>query len=456
MGETCKDEHVVTYRHIVKISYPVVLSMLAMNIMVFVDRTFVAQYNLTQFAAMMPAGFFAIAVANIFTGIIGYVSVLVAQYYGAGRYRDCAASMWQGIYLSLFFVLALFMLSPFLANTFQIMGHAGDLLQYEGEYFRLIILAECVQLFSIAFFSFYRGIGDTRTTMYVGIVTNIVNIVLDWLLVFGKYGLPEMGMLGSGMATIISCTIGLILYVLLLSKKKFEYQYNISKIYNFNRSLLNKLLKFGLFAGVQSFVDTGYFSLLLIIIGATGEFNLTCANIAFAIEAISILPVIGITTAVGIIAGQERGANRLENIAVVTKKGIMVGLCFILVIITVCSFSPGFLISFFNSEQKQENVLLINNTTILLLRLTSIWLVFDTIHLTIGSVLQSLGDTKFMMVIYAVVPFLFYVILPYVFCVVAQFPLVWLWITLLGYSVIMTILVTNRFLNGKWKSINVI
>ena len=456
MDEVVKEIHVVSFRYILKITYPVVLSMLSMNIMIFADRTFVAHYDLTQFAAMMPASFFATAIACIFTGIIGYVSVLAAQYYGAGRYDDCSAAMWQGVYLGMFLCVLLIILSLVSVNLFQIMGHGGELLKYEVEYFYLIILANCIQLFSTAFSSFYRGVGDTKIIMYVSIATNLVNIVLDWLLIFGKCGLPAMGMAGAGVATIISCIIGLILYIFLLNKKPFKHKYRTLSTYSFNRILLYKLLKFGLFAGIQAFVETGYFSFLLLIIGKTGEFALTCANIAFSIEAISILPIIGITTAAGIIAGQERGANRLSNITVVIKKGMVIGICFNFLIIGLYNLCPDLLISIFTNEQQQEKIRYLNNATIPLVRLTSIWLVFDTIYLTIGSVLQSVGDTKFMMVIYIVVPFLFYVVLPYMLCVWAELSMIWLWIALTGYSIIMAILVTNRFLGGKWKSISII
>ncbi|SDE10787.1 MATE family efflux transporter [Sporomusa acidovorans] len=456
MSETSKEIPMISFRNILTITYPVVLSMLSVNIMIFVDRTFVAHYNLTQFAAMMPAGSLATAISCIFTGAVSYVSVLIAQYYGARRYSDCSAAMWQGVYLSMFFLVLLGLLSVVAADIFRIMGHDGELVKYEVEYFYLIILANCIQIFSAAFSGFYRGIGDTKIIMYVGVATNVINMVLDWLLIFGNCGLTARGIAGAGLATMISCTIGLVLYAFLLNKNTFKHKYKTLSTYGFDRKLLYKLLKFGSFAGVQAFVETGYFSFLLLIIGKTGEFTLTCANIAFSIEAISILPIIGITTAVGIIAGQERGAKRLDNITAVMKKGMVIGICFNFFIIGLYNLFPEFLISIFTDEQGQGNIRYINAATIPLVRLTSVWLVFDTVYLTIGSVLQSMGDTKFMMLIYATVPFLFYVILPFILCVWAEFSMIWLWIALTGYSIIMAVLVTNRFLGGHWKRISII
>ncbi|KKM11730.1 hypothetical protein SY88_07355 [Clostridiales bacterium PH28_bin88] len=100
--------------------------------------------------------------------------------------------------------------------------------------------------------------------------------------------------------------------------------------------------------------------------------------------------------------------------------------------------------------------LLIKNYTIPLVRLTSLWIVFDTIQIVIGYVLRSVGDTLFMMVIYLVMPFLFYIILPYIIVVVAKLPLFWVWVELVVFTMCMLLIVSARFLGGKWKRINMI
>ncbi|WP_188400119.1 MATE family efflux transporter [Sporomusa sp. GT1] len=454
MDKVYSEESNTSFRQIIKITYPVVLSMLSFNVLVFVDRLYVSWYDLTQFAAMLPASFTAIGLASIFTGIVGYVSTLSAQYYGAGRYPQCAASMWQGIYLSIVFALLPLSISPIVASVFQLMGHTGSLLAYEREYFYLIIIAECIQMFSTAFFGFYCGIGDTKTTMQVAVLMNIINVILAGGLVFGKFGLPELGMMGSGLAAIISCLVGLFCYVLFLHKAVMR-QYQPWQHYRPNKPLLCSLLRFGLFAGIQSFAEMGYFSIFLLIIGSMGAMNLAAVNAAFAMEAVFILPVIGMTTAVGILAGQEKGAGRLGNIPEIFKKGLVLGLSFNVLILISCNFFPEQLISIFHSDTNADQHHLVSIATPLL-QLTSLWLVFDTIHLMVGSVLKSTGDTRFMMLVYTVVPLFFYVIMPYVFCVWYPLPLSWLWLLLVVYSATMLLLMATRFVNGKWKSIKVI
>ena len=455
--EAVKIEEQVSLKKIVEITYPIIFSMFSLNLMIFVDRAFVAKYNLTQFAATMPAGNVASAISSIFIGVIGFASTLIAQYYGARKLKDCSLSMWQGVYLSMAFSLLIVLISPLAARIFELMGHASDLLKYEKQYFYLIIISSCVQFFITAFSSLYRGIGDTKITMYVGIISNIFNIILDWAFIFGKLGFPEMGgVVGAGLATILSSVIGCTIYVALLNRKKTAEEYSIFANKKPDRDLISKIVKFGLPSGVQSFVGTGYFSLLLLIIGKSGEFNLTCSNIAFTIEGISIFPVWGLGIALSIIAGQERGAGRTESIAKVLIKGITLGLCFNFLIILVYNLFPKQLISIFNNGGDREKFEAIINYTTILIRITSIWIVFDTIQIVIGNVLRAVGDTVFMMIIFMVMPFLFYIVLPYIFIVVLQLPLIWIWVELLIYTLFMLALVSFRFLSGKWKKIKVI
>jgi multidrug resistance protein, MATE family len=89
-------------------------------------------------------------------------------------------------------------------------------------------------------------------------------------------------------------------------------------------------------------------------------------------------------------------------------------------------------------------------------KLTSIWILFDTLQIIISNVLISVGDTKFMMKIFIIMPFIFYIVLPYILCNVLKRSLLWIWIALLIYTLLMLSLVSIRLLKGKWKNIKII
>ncbi|WP_223069094.1 MATE family efflux transporter [Paenibacillus caui] len=447
----------VTFSRMLRLAVPVLLSMFSLNVMVFVDRAFVAKYDLVQFAATLPASNLATSFANLFIGLIGFASVLISQYYGAGQYGKCALSMWQGVYLSFLFSAILLVSAPGVSGIFGLMGHSGELLQHEKHFFYLMILSSCAQLFVTAFSGIYRGIGSTMTILVVGVFVNILNILLDWLLIFGRGGLPELGgIAGSGFATLISTAAGAITYIGLLNRAKMKEKYGIFSHVKINKDLIFKLLRFGLPAGVQTFAGSGYFTLLLLFVGKTGELNLSAANIAFTIEGISIIPVWGLGAAVSIIAGQEKGAGRADQVGEALKKGLLVGLVINLAIIAVYNLFPRELISLFGAGEQSQMFDRVMDLTLPLIRITSLWIVFDTLQIVVGNVLRAMGDTVFMMTISLVVPILFYALFPYFLTRIDWIPLYWVWLDLLLYTFVMLGLVFFRYLEGKWKRMELI
>ncbi|AKG35125.1 MATE family efflux transporter [Paenibacillus durus] len=447
----------ITYRSIIGITYPIILSMFSMNIMVFVDRAFVARYDLVEFAATLPAGNTATAIANLFIGMIAFVSTLISQYYGAGKYERCASSMWQGVYLSILFSAVLLLLSPWTSLLFDMMGHTGELLVYEKRFFQLILLSSCVQLFSTSVSGLFRGVGDTKIIMIAAIAGNLCNIALDWLLIFGNLGFPEMGGVnGAGTATIVSCLFTFIIYLAMLFLPKYKDSFGSLRNFRPDKEAILKVIRFGFPAGIQAFVQTGYYSLLLIIIGGIGEVSLAAANIVFTIEGLSIFPVLGLGTAVGIIAAQERGGGRAERIPTVVRKGIMLSLVFSALIIALFNVLPVALISIFQDHDNRGMFEQIKQAALPLVRITSVWIAFDTMVILLTNVLKSIGDTFFIMVVYLTLPAIFYLVFPYWICVVHGRPIIWIWWDLLIYTFLMLGLVTVRFRNGRWKRIHVI
>lgn len=168
------------------------------------------------------------------------------------------------------------------------------------------------------------------------------------------------------------------------------------------------------------------------------------------------MPVVGLATAISVIVGHEKGAERTENIIEVVKKGLFLGTIFSLIIILSFNIFPQSLISIFDSGENPSKFLSIKNYTVTLVKITSIWILFDTFQIILSNVLRSVGDTKFMMKIFTIIPFLFYIVLPYILCDLLKLSLLWIWLDLLVYTLIMLSLVSIRLLRGKLRNINVI
>lgn len=457
MSEVILDtSHHVSFKKIVKIAYPTIVSMLSLNIMQFVDRTFVAKYDITQFSAIMPSGVLAMTVSSIFLGIAGYVSVLVSQYYGARKYQRCGASMWQGVYLCIILSFILLVATPFMGKIFKLVGHSDSVVIHEQNYFYLMIISSVIQLFTNVFSGLFSGIGDTKTPMITALIANGLNIIFDWFLIFGKFGLPTLGIVGAGIATVLSGTISLFILILLLNKKRLILKYKVFKNKQLDFNIIKKLLRYGIPAGFQFFLGFGSFSLFILLIGKMGEVTLACTNIAFTIESVSFMPVLGLSIAVSILAGQERGAERLKNIPKVVKRGIIIALSYNILMIILFNIFPEHLISIFDNGKDAELFIEIKKLTIPLVRLSSIWLIFDSIQIIISSVLKSLGDTIFLLITTGIFPIFALVIPTYFVGIAAGLSLTFVWLIIVFFVITLSIIMSIRFLSGSWKKIAVI
>jgi len=453
-----KSEHTyhVSFNRILKIAYPSILSMLSLNIMQFVDRMFVANFSLTQFSAIMPSSIFSMAVSSVFLGMAGYVSSLVSQYFGAEKYHQCSKSMWQGIYFSVIFSIILLSLTPLMGLTFKFLGHHESVIPFEKQFFYFMMGTSCLQLFINSIAGFFNGIGDTKIPMITQITANGLNIIFDWIFIFGNLGFKPMGIFGAGIATSLATLISLIMLVAFLNKENIKEKYEIFKHRSFDVEIFKKLLKFGFPAGLQFFLSIGAFSIFILLIGTLGDIPLTCANIAFTIEGISFLPVLGLSVAVSVISGQEKGAERIYNVSKVVKNGVTIAISYNIVMIIIFNLFPEVLISIFNSGKEAAKFEAVSKMTIPLIRLTSLWLVFDSVQIIIGSVLRTMGDMVFMLIVTGILPIFVLIIPSYLFAIVFKQPLTVVWGTFVVYAIFLSVVMSLRFKSGKWKEIQVI
>lgn len=457
MKKLVKNDTEVSYKKIISIAVPIVLSSFSTSLMAVVDRSFVSNYDLTEFTAVMTASTYAIAISGLFLGIISYMSYFISQYYGAREYKNCTKTVIHSIYVSCLFSLLLLLITPLVTLIFNGLGHSEIVVRYEKQYFYFILAANCVNMFATSLSNLFKGIGKTRIILVIGILANVINIFLDWALIFGRLNFPELGgIAGGGLATLLSTIFALICYIVFfLLKQEYRKQFNIFSFQRFDFLFLKNVFKYSIPTGLQDFIRALFYSLCLLIISMSGEVDIASANIVFTIEGISILPILGITTSVAIIVAQEKGAKRDANIPKVFKKGIFLLLIFNFIIMCVFYFFPKELISIFSNDNEMGKFTEIMNTSIPLMKIMITWIILDSVQMLIGGSLRALGDTKFFMTISMIYSPIFYIIIPFVL-VKLSFSITWIWWSLVLFTVFMFVTTLFRYFQGQWKNTNMI
>ncbi|MBN1622232.1 MAG: MATE family efflux transporter [Endomicrobiales bacterium] len=442
------------YREFFVIAIPLILSTGAWSIQHFVDRMFLTWYSSDTIAAAMPAGILNFAVMSLFIGTVSYVDTFVAQYFGAKQYKKIGPALWQGIYLSLAGGLIVFIISFFSESIFGFIGHEPSVMKNEIIYFRILCYGAFPALASAALVAFYAGRGETWTIMWINFAGTFINLVFDYLLIFGIGIFPEMGIKGAAIATVMSGVFTFLVYLFLIFRSEYILEYATAQA-KLKLDMLKQIINFGLPSGVQFFVDMFGFAVFISIVGRLGTINLAASNIAFNINTISFLPMIGCGIAVSIMVGQYIGMGRADIGQRSTYTGFSITFAYMALISALYVLAPSIFIKPFAMNSDPKDFVYIFPLVVVLLRFVAVYSLFDTMNIIFASAIKGAGDTRFVMYVIIILSSTF-MIIPYIAIVIMKKSLYVAWTIASIYVAVLGFSFLFRFLQGKWKSMNVI
>ncbi len=444
------------YRQVLKIAIPLVLSMGSVAIMLFVDRMFLTWHSAEAVAASMPAGMLNFALMTLFIDTAGYTSTFVAQYQGAGLHKRIGPTVWQGIYISLIGGTLLLALVPFAGIFFRFVGHDAAIRENEIVYFRILCLGATPFIASAAVAGFFSGRGKTWPVMWVNVFATAINATMDYVLIFGHWGFPELGIRGAAIATVISASAQILVYLALLSRPENNIQYHSFAGWRFERALFARLVRFGLPNGVQFFIDMIGFTVFILFMGRLGAVPLAAINIAMSVNILAFLPMIGVGIAISVLVGQSLGRDRSD----LAERGVYSGahICFIYMTTAAVLywFAPGIFLSLFAAQADAESFAGVRPIAVVGLRFVAVFSLFDTLNIVFSSALKGAGDTRYIMFVALLVSSVALVIPSYIALVLLDADIALGWSILTAYIIVLGFTFLFRYLGGKWKSMRVI
>jgi MATE family, multidrug efflux pump len=438
-----------------RLSLPLILNHGAVILMLFCDRMFLSWYGTDEISAVWPAIFLCWAMTSFFYSISTYVNIFVAQYFGARNKKMCATIVWQGIYYVLGAYLVILALIPAGRMVFEFFGHRPEIAQLEKTYFTVIMFASVMWMINNVLAGFFTGRGKTRITMSANLVGNAVNIILDWVLIFGHLGAPRLGILGAALATVISSLIAPSIMLVLFLGKRYQQEYQTRHQYRLRGDLIKKLLRTGSPVAVQDMMHLLSMGLFFMFMGKTLPESLAANNIAWSINDFLTLYTHGLVLGVMTLAAQYIGAGRhidAERVTLLGVKSILFAAAVLAFFYLL--FPEGLLYLFRQREAGGASVpfhLILPQGALVLRYLIGFNFVFGALH-CFKQALRGLGDTTFFLKTAIVFDMLFFI--PGIFLVVHFFgtSLVALWNFLLIYLTMVAVTYYLRFRSGHWRS----
>jgi len=442
---------------ILKIAWPLILSTASYSIMHFFDRMMLTRYSDTTAAAATGAGILAFALISLFLGISGYTTTFVSQYYGAGNKKMCVISFWHGVYFALLCgILYPFLMRPLGLLIFDFMKHEPDILNAEKIYFGTLAFGAIFPLANNSLSAFFSGRGKTQVVMWVTMSIACINIFLNYCLIFGNFGAPELGIKGAAIATVFSSFCGMIFYFILISRKKIRDEFHIFKLLALKFNTLKNLIKYGGPSGVSFSLDIMAFSIFVLIIGHIGRVQLIASNIALTINTLSFLPMLGFSMATTILVGKYIGMNDKKTAEKAAYSGVKCAAAYMIFMGLLFILFPQIFFNFFKGKGiNQEMFNQIFGYGKWLLVMLAFLGVFDAINVTFSGALKGAGDTWFTMWISVLASWL--VFMPAVYLATDFFKLgiFAAWTCFVGYVALLAALYWIRFSAGKWKLIDI-
>lgn len=446
------------YAEVIRVAWPLIVSMGSFTLMQFFDRVFLSWHSATAIQAALPAGILAFTMSCFFVALAGYVNTFVAQYHGAGDAYGCSRATAQGFWLSWLSWPAMLALIPVGWRILLWSNHPPDVLQAEMDYYTILMLGSVSIPLGAALSSFFTGRGDTLTNMFVHMAGNVVNLVFDYALIFGRWGFPEMGIRGAAWATVIAGFCAPSIFLWLYLRAPFRESYRTLVHWRLERDLMFRILRFGAPSAVHLLLDVGSFALFVLIVGRLGPVALAASNIALAVNGLAFMPLLGISTAASILVGQYQGRRDSATAEKAAWNSLRIGWIYMVAIGATFVLFPRAYFAFFQTRSAEggltvEQLLPVGRC---LLYMMAAWGLMDTTNLVLSGALKGAGDTRFVMIYSLIIAWGVWILgeVIIVFVLKKGVLAAWLWMTV--YVFILAFGYWVRFRGGRWKTIELI
>jgi putative MATE family efflux protein len=374
------------FKTLVRLAVPVTISMIMFTVYLMVDLYFVGRLGPDAVAALSISG-------NAFFIHLGFSTILgtggmalIAQAFGRKDYEYAAKVFKQSILLALIVGVVEAAIGLIIAPAYiEFFGGTGKSLEWGIQYFQIFVISFLFMILLYTVGNCYRGMGNTKTPMMIMLQANLMNIILDPILIFGWQGLPQMGVRGAAVASVISQIYALGIYGYLIFVKGAHI--NLKGKWRLNPGIIRKSLYIGIPSGLNHFLLAANLLITYRVVAVYGTAALASIGIGFRILQAIYIPVIAVASAMAAIVGQNFGANQYNRITGTFARAWLVSMLFMLFCTLACQGFPGYLIGIFNDEPQ------VTRYGVVYLRIFSLGFVMVGTIMVFNAVFQGLGKT---------------------------------------------------------------
>jgi MATE family multidrug resistance protein len=335
-------------------------------------------------------------------------------------------------------------------------GHDPAVRAHEVAYSRLLMLGAFPIVLMVVLSTFFTGRGDTRVVLLVNVLVTLVNGTLDYLWIFGHAGFPRGGVTGAALATIASQVVGSAVYFALILRPRFRESHATLSAWRFEPDLFGRLLRYGLPTGLQFSIEIAAFALFMLIVGRIGTAELAASSIAFNLNMIVFIPMLGLGVGVSSMVARYLGADDAASAERSTWSAFWLSLVYMAGCGAAYVLAPGPLLAPYVAGSEPGALAAVTPVATVLLRFVAVYSIFDMMNVIFAAGLKGAGDTRYPMVACLVLAWTAMLLPAYVGCVLLGGSVYVAWTAASAYVVLLGLLELRRFRGGRWRSLRIV
>ena len=312
-----------------KLAAPIIMGMLGHTFVGLVDNIMVGQLGSAELAAVSLGNSFFFVAMSLGIGFSTAITPLVAEADSEDDFRKGKSAFKHGLFLCIVLSLLLFGMILLAKPLMYFMKQPEEVVVLTMPYLDIIAFSLIPLIIFQGFKQFSDGLSLTKHAMYATIAGNLINVWINYLLIFGKFGFPKMGILGAGVGTLVSrIAMIVIIWVLLKNNQKAKAFVTQIKLFILDSAMLKRIINLGLPSAMQMFFEVAIFTSAIWLSGLLGK-NAQAANqIALNLSSMTFMIAMGLSATAMIRVGNQKGLKNYIELQRVAKSIFLMGIMF--------------------------------------------------------------------------------------------------------------------------------
>ena len=381
-----------------KLSTPVILGLLGHTLVGMIDNIMVGKLDPINLAAVSLGNSYIFVAMSLGIGFSAAITPIVAEAHSERNNEKLKTSFINGFILCLFLGIFLYGSILLLKGTLIYLDQPQEVVRLALPYIDIVAISLIPLLLFQALKQFVDGLSKTIYPMYATVLANIINVIINYILIFGMLGFPKLGIIGAAIGTLISRFIMFSFLFYMLMNKEIIYDYiSDLKSFVYNRFMIKKILSLGFPTSLQMFFEVGLFTSAIWLSGLLGEIAQSANQIVLNISSMTFMVASGLSVSAAIRAGNQKGLKNYKELKRISLSILLLGICFAsifsLVIYLLRDYLPYIYIDINNQENYFENIRIVSIASKLFI-IVAIFQLVDSAQVIVLGTLRGMQDVK--------------------------------------------------------------